>query len=44
MIIVAAVATPIAKSQQMRQIWFDLMSGGVLLKVATMEIARIIIR
>ena len=44
MIIVAAVATPIAKSQQMRQIWFDLMSGGVLLKVAAMEIARIILR
>ena len=43
MIIVAAIATPIAKSQQMRQIWFYLMSGGVLLKVATMEIARIII-
>ena len=44
MIIVAAVATPIARSQHMRQIWFDLMSGGVLLKVAAMEIARIILR
>ena len=43
-IIIAAIATPIAKSQHMREIWFYVMSGGVVLKVAVMEIARIIIR
>ncbi len=41
-IIVAAIAMPIAKTQHMRQIWFYLMSGGAVLKVLTMEIARII--
>ena len=41
-IIVAAIATPIAKTQRMREIWFFLMSGGALLKIVTMEIARII--
>ena len=43
-IIIAAIATPIAKSQYMRQIWFYVMSGGVMLKILVMEIARIIIR
>lgn len=43
-IIVAAIATPIAKSQQARQIWFYLMSGGVTLKIVTMEIARILVQ
>ncbi len=42
LIIVAAVATPIAKSQHMREIWFYVMSGGVLLKILTMEFARMI--
>lgn len=42
LIIVAAVATPIAKSQHVREIWFYIMSGGVLLKILTMEFARII--
>lgn len=42
LIIVAAIATPIAKSQHMREIWFYIMSGGVLLKILTMEFARII--
>ena len=41
-IIIAAIATPIAKSQHMREIWFYVMSGGVIWKVAVMEIARII--
>lgn len=41
-IIVAAIAAPIAKTQRMREIWFFLMSGGAVLKIATMEIARII--
>ncbi len=42
LIIVAAVATPISKSQHMREIWFYIMSGGALLKILTMEFARII--
>ena len=41
-IIIAAIATPIAKSQHMREIWFYMMSGGVMLKIAVMEIARMI--
>ena len=41
-IIVAAIATPIAKTQKMREIWFYVMSGGAVLKIVTMEIARII--
>ena len=40
-IIIAAIATPIAKSQHMRQVWFYVMSGGVTLKILVMEIARI---
>ena len=40
-IIVAAIATPIAKTQRMREVWFFLMSGGAVLKIVTMEIARI---
>ena len=43
-IIIAAIATPIAKSQHMKQIWFYVMSGGVMLKILVMEVARIIIR
>ena len=43
-IIIAAIATPIAKSQHMRQIWFYVMSGGVMLKILVMESARIIVR
>ena len=42
-IIVAAIATPIAKTQWAREIWFFLMSGGAVLKIVTMEIARIIL-
>ena len=41
-IIVAAIATLIAKSQHMREIWFYVMSGGVMLKIVVMEISRII--
>ena len=41
-IIIAAIATPIAKSQHMREIWFYVMSGGVMLKIVVMEIARMI--
>ena len=41
LIIIAAIATPIAKTQRMREVWFFLMSGGAVLKIVTMEIARI---
>ncbi len=43
LIIIAAIATPIAKTQKMREIWFYVMSGGTVLKIVTMEIARIIL-
>ena len=43
LIIIAAVATPIAKTQRAREIWFYVMSGGAILKIATMEIARIVL-
>ena len=43
LIIIAAVATPIAKTQHSREIWFYAMSGGAVLKIATMELARIIL-
>lgn len=44
LILVAAIATPIAKTQRMREIWFYVMSGGAVLKIMTMEIARIVLR
>lgn len=40
-ILIAAVATPIAKSQHAREILFYLISGGVVLKIVTMELARL---
>ena len=43
LIIIAAIATPIAKTQKMREVWFYIMSGGAVLKIVTMEIARIIL-
>ena len=43
LIIIAAIATPIAKTQRAREIWFYVMSGGAVLKIVTMEIARIIL-
>lgn len=42
LIIVAAIATPIARLQHTREIWFYIMSGGAILKIVTMEIARAI--
>ena len=42
LILVAAVATPIARTQQAREVWFYLMSGGAVLKILTVELARII--
>ena len=43
LIVVAAIATPIAKTQHWREIWFYLMSGGAVLKIVTMEIARLML-
>lgn len=43
LIIIAAVAVPAAKTQRAREMWFYVMSGGAVLKIVTMEIARIII-
>lgn len=42
LIIIAAIATPIAKTQPAREAWFYVMSGGAVLKIVTMEIARMI--
>lgn len=42
LIIIAAVATPIAKTQRTREIWFYIMSGGAMAKIVTMELARMI--
>ena len=43
LILIAAIATPIAKTQRVREIWFYVMSGGAVLKIVTMEIARILL-
>ena len=43
LILLAAIATPLAKTQHTRQIWFYVMSGGTVLKILTMEISRIIL-
>ena len=43
LIIIAAIAAPIAKTQRAREIWFYAMSGGAVLKIVTMELARIIL-
>lgn len=43
MILIAAIATLIARSQHMREIWFYFMSGGILLKIVVMEISRIML-
>ena len=43
LIIIAAVATPIAKTQRAREVWFYVMSRGAVLKIVTMEVARIIL-
>ena len=40
-IVIAAIATPVSRTQRMREVWFIVMSGGVLLKAAVIEIARI---
>ena len=43
-IITTAIATPIAKSQHLRQIWFCVMSGGIMMKIVLMEITRIFVQ
>ena len=43
LIVIAAIATPIARTQRVREIWFYVMSGGAVLKIATMEIARLVL-
>ena len=43
MIIVAAIAVPISSSLYSKQIWFYIMTGGVVLKIVTVEIARIFV-
>lgn len=41
-VIVGIIATSIAKMQAAREVWFYVMSGGITLKILTVEIARII--
>lgn len=41
-VIVGIIATPIARSQAARKVWFYVMSSGITLKIVTVEIARII--
>ena len=43
LIVAAARATSIARTQKMRELWFYVMSGGAVLKIATMEIARLVL-
>ena len=42
LIIIATIAAPIAKTQRAREIWFYVMSGGAVLKIVTMELARLL--
>ena len=44
LILIAAIATPIAKSQHARQVWFYVMSAGAVGKIVTMEISRFLLR
>lgn len=43
LILIAGIATLFSKSQHTREIWFYLMSGGAMLKIVTVEIARILL-
>ncbi|WP_295361557.1 hypothetical protein [uncultured Pseudoramibacter sp.] len=43
LILIAAIATPIAKTQHMRRIWFNVMSCEIVMKIAVMEISRVMI-
>lgn len=44
LIAAAAIAAPIAKTQRAREGWFYVMSCGAAAKIATVEIARILLR
>lgn len=44
LIVIAAIATLIARTQRVREIWFYVMSGGAVLKILTMELARLLLR
>ncbi len=41
-ILLALIATPIAKSQHMREIWFYVMSAAMGMKILVLEISRIL--
>lgn len=43
-IIISALGAIIAKSQRMCEIWFYIMSGGIVTKIAVIEISRIFIK
>lgn len=43
LILIAAIATPIAKSQGLREVLFYLAFAGVMLKILTVEISRLLI-
>ena len=43
LILIAGIGTLFSKSQHAREIWFYLMSGGAMLKIVTVEIARILL-
>ena len=43
LIIIAGIATIFSKSQHTREVWFYVMSGGAVIKVLTLEIARILL-
>ena len=38
LIVVAAISTPIAKTQTAREVWFFVMAGGAVMKILTFEI------
>lgn len=42
-ILIAAVATVIARSQHTKELWFYIMSSGMVLKIVTVEISRILL-
>ena len=44
LIIIAAAAVPIAKTQRAREAWFYVMSGGAAMKIVTMELARMLMK
>ncbi len=43
-IIISAIATPIARLQHTRKVWFYVMSSSVMIKILAVEIGRIFMR